>query len=186
MFWVLGSFIGILAIGTFLPVWYDHPRFALDLGIMVAIAGGCVAGLAIKARGSRIFTMAIVVVVLGSSIPTLWQYGHFSSTYTPADRNCVEALNSLNGSTWESSTQIQEGIYQRFVEGKGYVVSGGEYAIWRSEPMTQRSNPDNFWWNADRAKRNESVLADYAGMTEIGNWSYGNIEVILFDNRSKK
>lgn len=186
VFGVIGGFVAVLAVGAFFPIWYDHPRFALDLGIVVAITGGCVAGLAIKARGNRIFALIIGIVILGSSMPTLWQYGHYSSTYTPADRACVEMLNSLEGSTWESSTQVQEGIYKRFVEGKGYVVEGGEYAIWRSEPMTQRTNPDNYWFNAVRAWRNESMAQDYAGMTELGHWSYKGIEVILLDTRSSQ
>lgn len=186
VFGVLGSLILFQAIGTFSWLFYEQSRFALDLGGMVSIVAGCMAGLAIKARKNLIFTLAVVVVLVASGIPTIYRYARYSSTYNPADQACVEMLNSLNGSTWGSSSQVQEGIYKRFVEGKEYRLEDCEYLIWRSRPMTARTSPDHFWFNAVRAWRNESVVEDYQGLKVVGNWSWHGIEVILFDNRSEE
>jgi hypothetical protein len=180
VFGVLGSLIVFQAIGAFSSFLFENVRFALDLGGTVSIAAGCMAGLAIKARKNLIFTLAIAVVLIASGIPAISRYARYSSTYNPADQACVEMLNGLEGSSWGSSSQVQEGIYRRFVVNKSYVLEGWDYVIWRSRPMTARTSPGHFWWNCNRENRSESFIEDYQGLEVMGNWSFDNISVILY------
>lgn len=175
---VLCGFIAVMAVGAFTNMWYDHPRFALDLGIFVSLLCGGLAGKAIATRDNRVFTVAVVVVLLGSAAPTLYQYGHYSSTYTPADRACVEMLNRVEGSTWNCSSQIHPDMYGRFIECE--YSSTAEYTIYRSKHMTAGSNPDSWWWRYNEYFDSESVRDDYNGMRIVGEWEWDGIVVTLY------
>lgn len=177
---LLGCFIAVLSVGSFTRMWYDHPRFALELGIMVAILCGGLVGLALKARKNKVFGVAIAVVLIGSGLPTIYQYAHYSSCYTPADRACVEYLNELEGESWNCSSQIQPQLYGRFVTAKLYNGSSADYTIYRNEPITPESDPENYSWNFNEWFDRESNESDYEGLEIVGQWSYQDIEVVLY------
>lgn len=177
---LLCSFIAVMALGSFTRMWMDHPRFALELGIFVSILCGGLAGMAIKSRGSKVFNWAIAVVIIGSGIPTIYQYAHYSSTYTPADKACVEYLNNLEGNSWNCSSQVHPELYGLFVTDKFYNNVSADYTIYRSRPITPESDPDNFSWNFNQHFNNSSEIEDYQGMEELDSWSWGNTTVTLY------
>jgi hypothetical protein len=98
---------------------------------------------------------------------------------TPADLKAIEYMNTLNGSTFTTSSQIQPMIYTRFTD-KEYTYPEGDYIIYRSDVQSEQSNPNSWWYPNNDHYPNVSNLSDYNGLEELGNWSFGKVTVILF------
>lgn len=176
---LLLSYCTVLAIGAFTALFYDTHRFGMDLAVMASLLGGYLITVAIKARNTKKYTIAVWGALVLSAIPAFIWLLSFNNSMTPADLKAIEYMNTLNGSTFTTSSQIQPMIYTRFTD-KEYTYPEGDYIIYRSDVQSEQSNPNSWWYPNNDHYPNVSNLSDYNGLEELGNWSFGKVTVILF------
>lgn len=154
------GFIGILLVLFFTKTSPNPARVAMDLATFIAILTACLAGLALVASRKRIVTGVIVVLVLiGISLP-LANWFSYSSAVKPIDINTMEYLNEQGAESYSCSTQVAPWIYNRWVEAEYCENGNGEYIVYRSKPMTARTNSELDWFVYNKV----SELEDYNGL----------------------
>ena len=179
---ILGGIITVLMVGAFTPILYDNSRFGFDLSIMLSILSAYIIVKAIKARKKRLYAFAVWAMLSLVSLPAIIWFLSYNNAMTPADLEAVRWLNAQNGSTYTVSSQIQNGIYSRFID-KEYTYPGGEYAIYRSEYQTVQCNPNDWWFRYNDHYPNESVMDDYAEMDRLAEWKWKGLEVIIYGGK---
>ena len=176
---MMGGIIAVLMVGAFTPIFYDNSRFSFDLSIMLSILSAYIIVQAIRARKNVKYTAAVWGVLMLAMIPAFIWFLSYNNAMTPADLSAVRWLNTQNGSTYTVSSQIQKGIYSRFID-KEYTYPDGEYVIYRSDYQTVQCKPDDWWFRYNDHYPNESKLEDYAGIDQLASWEYKGTEVIIF------
>ena len=69
-------------------------------------------------------------------------------------------------------------VFWHFVNQEFVYPEVGEYVVFRTEPMTQRCNPNysRFW------KEAEDHLEDFSGMHQVRHFTDGEVSVFVFRN----
>jgi len=135
--WVFGAFNGLF------PSPY---RAGLDLAIMVSFTTAGMLGMVIKARGSKLFNLAIAGVIVVGAVPMLVHWFDNDSAMQLEDIQAVEYLNE-HGLSWNSSHMIQERIYRRYTEPQHTTLADADVFIWRESPQSCRADPECFWFD---------------------------------------
>jgi hypothetical protein len=175
--WMLLSFIFVFAVSILLNR-YEPARSAQDLGIILLLAYAGLIGTAlyhartlpkiIKAKKTIIF------IVLVACVPTLYGWFQYHCAITSVDQQAIAFMNSHNGS-YSVSTQINPAIYELFIKNE-YVVSGGDYIIYRNEPQTAATTPTNRY---TIVKGNASKISDYE-LSRAATFYSKEVTIIIF------
>ena len=143
--WMLVSFIFVFVVSILLNR-YEPARSAQDLGIILLLTYSGLMGTALyHARTLPKIINAkktIIFIILVACVPTLYGWFQYHCAITPIDQQAIAFMNSHNGS-YSVSTQINPAVYELFIKGERYVVSGGDYIIYRNEEQTAATDPNN-------------------------------------------
>jgi hypothetical protein len=177
----MGILVGICVVITATVFFkFGNPdRSAQDLGIMLAIIMSGVIGFALYIqrerfkRNDKIIGLFVLIVI---TLPVLIHYYGYNSAVTKIDQQAIEFVNTLEGDTYSGSTQLEPSIYGLFIN-KEY-VKDGDYIIYRSKPMSGKTNPDHPF---TLVVGNTSIESDYAGLLIIWRCSDGNLEIIIYE-----
>ena len=179
---ILLAFLAVLFVGLMISM--DSIRCALELSSFLAILTSITLSLIIKEvrKGNirKLFPIAtIVLIIIGCIIP-LSNWFSYNSSIRPADKEALNYLNNLEGSTYSTSTQVAPWIYSRFTDKK-YMEEGGDYIIYRTIPMSDKTNPDCLWFWYKR----ESLREDYSDKTILKIFEDKKVEVYIYENYSE-
>jgi hypothetical protein len=178
--WMLVSFVFVFVVSILLNR-YEPARSAQDLGIILLLVYSGLMGTAlyhartlpkiIKAKKTIIF------LILVACVPTLYGWFQYHCAITPIDQQAIAFMNSHNGS-YSVSSQINPAIYELFIKWDRYVVSGGDYIIYRNEPQTAATTPTNRY---TIVKGNESVISDYEyELSRVATFYSKEVTIIIF------
>lgn len=183
---VILSIAFCLAIAVFVLKSLEPTRVAHDLAMLISLAGAGAAGVALQKinlsqsfRNQRYLTIAVSVLVIAMALPMSRFWLTYQSAVRPADQQAIAALGELQGENYSCSTQIQPSIYSIFLQGKTCTPAGGDYILYRSDPMTGETDPADVW---SCVKGNISTEADYAGLPVVGEYYDGNVRVVIYKN----
>ena len=143
---VLGICFVLWIIGAFTGLFPSPYRAGLDLAIMLSFTTAGVLGIVIKARGSKLFSIAIAGVIVVGAVPMLTHWFANDSAMQPEDIQAVEYINE-HGYTWNSSHMVQERIYERYTEPEHLPLKQADVFIWREEPQSCRADPECCWFD---------------------------------------
>jgi hypothetical protein len=176
---ILASLIFVLLLNVFVFKVIEPTRGSYDLAMVISLAGAGALGVALQ-RVKRFKTqyyafMVVAIVALALPMVTFWN-GYRCAVW-PADQEAIAYMETLQGGSYSVSTQIQPSIYSLFLQGKNYTPAGGDYVIYRSDPMTGETDPRDGWC---QIKGNVSTEADYAGLPVIGEFNDGEIRIVIY------
>ncbi len=181
--------IAALGFASFTKYTFDPTRIAFDLAVTLAIFTACTSGLALvillemikEVKKKRLIIGTVITGLLIGSIPVLTLWFSYSNAVKPVDLKAIEYVNSLNGNTYSKSSQVQELIYNRFINKK-YVEIGGDYTIYRSEAMTPRTSILNLtMWGLSISNFNDFTYGN--GYKEIKRFEDNSGVIIVIFTR---
>jgi hypothetical protein len=174
---ILGA-IGAVVTATMFLKCGNPDRSAQDLSIILAIIMSGVIGFALynqrkrfKQKDKAIGVFILIVITL----PVLIHYYGYNSAVTKIDQQAIEFVNTLEGDTYSGSTQLEDSIYGLFIN-KAY-VNDGDYIIYRSKPMSGKTNPDHPF---TEVYGNVSVEEDYIGLPVIWQRSDRDLKIVIY------
>lgn len=179
---VLAALIIALGLNTFVFKVIEPTRSAHDLAMITTLAGAGALGVAVqRVQWARYHSAICAGVIVFLALPVLTFWTGYNSAVRPADQEAIACLNELSGDTYSVSTQVQPSIYSIFLQGKTYEADGGEYVVYRSDPMSNERNPrDN--WGQIFITGPESTEADYDGLPVVGEFNDGVVKVVIYKN----
>ena len=140
--------VGLTIVGlpmlTISPVPVRQLQDAINLAVIIS---GSVSTLWLrKLEPQQAVSAVIVVGVLGITMITpQWLVRDFSSL-KPADKQAIAYIKTLSDKTFYGNEYVAPWIYGHYIP-QTYKPDTGIY-IWRSVPMTMKTNPDNdTYWN---------------------------------------
>jgi hypothetical protein len=176
--WMLLSFVFVFMVSILINR-YEPARSAQDLGIILLLfyAGSMGTALYYTRTLPKIIKAkkTIIFIVLVACVPVLYGWFQYHCAITPIDQQAIRFMNSLNGS-YSVSTQINPDIYKLFIDNE-YKVDG-DYIIFRNEPHTAATNPENRY---TIVKGNASVISDYE-LSRVATFYSPEVTIIIFKN----
>lgn len=172
----LVCFVLVLTPIIFMGLGPDPIRLALDLATIIAIITACLVGMTLTVNKKRLIVPIYSLLILVGVLPSLMGWFSYNSSMEHADIQTIEYLNRLDGRSYSCSTQVAPWIYNRWLE-KDYLADGeGDFVIYRTKPMTARTDSSQFWFQYEKA----SMLADYDELVLIKKFGDGEVEVYVF------
>lgn len=176
--WMMLSYGFVLVVSTLLN--HGEPsRTAQDLGIILLFIYTGAIGIALYHTRTlpKIINAkkTIIFLILVACVPVLYSWFQFRCAITPVDQQAIDFMNSHNGS-YSVSTQINPTIYELFIKGDRYVVSGGDYIIFRNKPETAATDPQNRY---TIVSGNASVISDYE-LPRVATFYSKEVTIIIF------
>ena len=178
----IGILVGICVVVTATVCFqFGNPdRSAQDLSIILALVMSGIIGFALynqrerfKRNDKRIGAFIIIVITL----PVLIHYYGYNSAITPTDMKAIEYVNSLEGDTYSGSTQLEPSIYGLFIN-KVYLEEGGDYIIYRSKPMSGKTNPNHPF---TEVIGNASKISDYEyELSRVATFYSKEVTIIIY------
>lgn len=185
---VLSAFVLVLAVGTRGVVSLDAYRFALDLGIVIALFTGLLVAVVARHDDTWRFTLFGTPVILLVCLPLVLGWCNYNSSIRPVDLEVFEYLRTENVTRVELSTQIAPWVYTRFTDGIEYVTEDPEMILYRSVPMTHATRPghsafwhiaeDGQWTIGQRASGTEE--AEYEGKPILARFDDGTVYIVVY------
>lgn len=178
--WMMLSYGFVLTV-SILVNHLEPARSAQDLGIILLfIYAGAIGTALYHTRTLPKIINAkktIIFIILVACVPVLYGWFQFHCAITPVDQQAIDFMNSHNGS-YSVSTQINPAIYELFIKGDRYVVSGGDYIIFRNEPETAATDPQNRY---TIVQGNESKISDYEyRLSRVATFYSEPVTIVIF------
>ena len=123
----------------------------------------------------------LLAVILLVSV--LWLPTWFSNTSAikPVDKQAIAYVNSLDGKQFCGNEYLASWVYERYLN-KTYEPKSNIY-IWRSAPMTMRTNPQTEWYNNNK---NGDISLPIITSLDGYKWFNGDgIDIIVFQGDKK-
>ncbi len=179
---VLLALIFMLALAVFVFKFVEPTRAAHDLAMLMSLAAAGAVGVALeRVKIYRKCLAAIgLVVVIAMALPMTTFWLTYQSAVRPVDQEAIAALEELPGDTYSVSTQISQPIYSLFVDGKICTRAGGDYIVFRDNPMSGETDPANVWCHV---YGNVSTEADYDGLPVVGEFYDGKVRIVIYTTR---
>lgn len=173
---MLGLILFVLYRIGFKPA-LDSGRLWMDGSILTVLCVSGIAGLWLNKKKNTFMSLAVIIFVIGLSIPNWLIWFQNNSAVKDVDKEAIAYLNSLNGETYTASPQVAQDIYSLFVNKEFQNYLGADYIVTRTMPMTPRSDPDNLYYeNGDREIVNKFVQSGgYKLLAEFDRGEKDNI-----------
>jgi hypothetical protein len=176
--WMMLTY-GFVLVVSILVNHLEPLRSAQDLGIILLfIYSGAIGTALYHTRTLPKIINAkktIIFIILVACVPTLYGWFQYHCAITPVDQQAIAFMNSHNGS-YSVSTQINPDIYKLFIDNE-YKVDG-DYIIFRNEPHTAATNPDNRY---TIVRGNESKMSDYEyELSRVATFYSPEVTIIIF------
>lgn len=168
----------VVVVGTIFIKNGNPDRSAQDASIIVALLGSSLIGLALydmRNRFSRSIKKLGILLLIVAAIPVMYHYYGYNSAVRGVDLQAIELLNSLDGQTYFGSTQLESSIYGLFTD-KVY-IKDGEYIIYRSLPMSGKTNPNHPY---TEVVGNASTEEDFKGLPILGSFYDSTVKVVVY------
>jgi len=140
----------------------DSGRLWMDGSILMVLCISGIVGLWLKKKGNIFMSLAVIIFVVGLSIPNWLIWFQNNSAVKDVDKEAIAYLNSLDGDTYTASPQVAQDIYGLFVNKEFQDYLGVDYVITRTMPMTPRSDPAHLYYENE----NREFVSKYMNLWE--------------------
>jgi hypothetical protein len=136
LLFVLGVIIVILLGLVLIPLASSRDRILYDVSTIIAVTTAVLVAISWK---SNVIKVALVIVVILGMYDILPQWFSYKSAVTQVDKEAFNYLNTLNDTTYTTSSQVQPLIYNLYIKEQ-YEQDSSELLITRNIAMTNNSD----------------------------------------------
>jgi hypothetical protein len=123
--------------------------------------------------------LAVILLVSVLWLPTWFSY---TSAIKPVDKEAIVYVNSLDGRQFCGNEYLASWVYERYLNKK--FEAGSDIYIWRSSPMTMRTNPQTEWFNNN--KNGDVSLPIITSLDDYKRFSGDGIDIIVYTQGGEK
>ncbi len=136
----------VIVSAPMLKIWVVSSRPLLDGIILIFLLAMSALSLYITNTMTTKKQADYMVVCVALLVAVLWLPSWFSytSAIKPVDKQVIAYVNKLNGGEFYGNEYVAPWVYERYLN-KVYKPDSSIY-IWRSKPMTGRTDPTSEWW----------------------------------------